>query len=127
MFTNILPQFIFVLIAASLSLYFLPGKTLAEFISGKNIYISILIAALLGSIAFMPGFIVYPLSGILLSKGVPYAVLSAFTVALMNVGVLTLPIEKKYFGFKLSVIRNTYFFFVSIIIALTTGLFYGEL
>ncbi len=54
----------------------------------------------------MPGFIAFPLSGILLSKGVPYMVISAFTTTLMIVGVLSYPVEKAYFGTKVTIMRN---------------------
>ena len=54
-------------------------------------------------------------------------VLSAFTTTLMMVGVLTYPIEKEYFGMKITVIRNIISFFIAIIVALVTGIFFGEM
>ncbi len=53
-------------------------------------------------------------------------VLSAFTTTLMMVGVLTYPIEKEYFGMKVTVIRNVISFFIAIIVALVIGIFFGE-
>lgn len=126
MFVKILPQFIIVLIAISLALYILPENKLVKLLSGKNIYISIFFAVALGSLALFPGFIIFPLSGILVSKGVPYAIISGFTVAVMNVGFLTMPVESKYFGTKMSLIRNVIFVFISIITAFVTGLFFKE-
>jgi uncharacterized membrane protein YraQ (UPF0718 family) len=54
-------------------------------------------------------------------------VLSAFTTTLMMVGVLTVPLEKKYFGMKVTIIRNSASFFIALIVALMTGLFFGEI
>jgi uncharacterized membrane protein YraQ (UPF0718 family) len=63
----------------------------------------------------------------LLDKGVSYMVLSAFTTTLMMVGVFTFPIEKEYFGVKVAIIRNVIGLFVALIVALMTGIFFGEI
>ena len=60
-------------------------------------------------------------------KGVGYMILSAFTTTLMMVGILTYPIEKEYFGVKVSIIRNTISFFITFIVALSIGFFFNEL
>jgi len=54
-------------------------------------------------------------------------VLSAFTTTLMMVGVLTYPIEKEYFGAKVAVIRNLISLFIAFVVALMTGVFFGEI
>ncbi len=38
-------------------------------------------------------------------------VLAAFTTTLMMVGVMTYPVEKEYFGAKVTIIRNLISFF----------------
>jgi len=53
-------------------------------------------------------------------------VLSAFTTTLMMVGIITFPLEKEYFGVKVTVIRNTISFFIALIVAVITGIFFGE-
>ena len=75
----------------------------------------------------MPGFVAFPLCGILLKKGVHYMVLSAFTTTLMMVGILSYPIEKQYFGVKVTIIRNIISFLIALVVAAMTGLFFGEL
>ena len=75
----------------------------------------------------MPGFIVFPLCGILLNKGVSYMVLSAFTTSLMMVGILTYPIEKEYFGAKVTIARNIISLITALIVAVSIGFFFGEL
>ncbi|MGQ9534975.1 MAG: hypothetical protein ACUVTF_07070 [bacterium] len=81
------------------------------------------IAAVLGSVALIPMFITYPLAAILLKGGVSYQVLAVFITTLLMVGVLTLPIEVKYFGLKVSIIRNILSFIGALIIGLVIGLF----
>jgi uncharacterized membrane protein YraQ (UPF0718 family) len=125
-FINILPAFLTMLILVSVILYLVPDKVISNCLGNNNKFVSMIFASVLGSITLMPGFIAFPLCGILLKKGVPYMVLSAFTTTLMMVGVLTYPIEKEYFGVKVTVIRNTISFFIAIIVALMTGIFFGE-
>ncbi len=125
-FLKILPAFIEMLILVSLVLYLVPDRFIAEYLSSKKIFTATLVASLIGSITFMPGFIVFPLCGILLKKGVPYMVLSAFTTTLMMVGVLTFPVEKSYFGVRVAIVRNLISFLIAMIVAIATGIFFGE-
>ena len=74
----------------------------------------------------MPGFIAYPLSGVLVERGVMYMVVAGFVTTLMMVGVLTYPVEKEYLGVKATVIRNSVSFVIAAVIALAMGMAYGE-
>ncbi len=60
----------------------------------------------IGSIALIPGFIAYPLAGILRQNGASTPVLAAFITSLMMVGVLTLPVEARFFGWRVALQRN---------------------
>lgn len=126
-FLNILPAFISMLIAVSVILYLIPDRTIIRYLGNENLFLGVLAASLLGSVTLMPGFIAFPLSGILLSKGVAYMVLSAFTTTLMMVGVMTYPIEKEYFGVKVTILRNIISVGIAVFVALMTGLYFGEL
>jgi hypothetical protein len=53
--------------------------------------------------------------------------IGAFVSSLMMVGVVTFPIEKTYFGIKLTVLRNALAFLFSIVVALGIGYVMGEL
>ena len=118
---------VLILILVSLLLYFLPGDAIADYLNNDNLLISFLLALLLGAIAMLPGFIAFPLSGILKANDVPYLVISAFTSSLMMVGILTFPVEKKYFGFKVALLRNIISLLTAAIVALVTGLFFREI
>jgi hypothetical protein len=43
------------------------------------------------------------------------------------VGVLTYPVERAYFGARVTVIRNALSFLTALVVAAATGLFFGEL
>lgn len=126
-FINILPAFLIMLILISFTLTFISDKIILKYLSHNNKYIATGIASLIGSITILPGFIAFPLCGILLKKGVYYMVLSAFSTTLMMVGFLTFPLEKKFFGIKVTIIRNVISFFIALLTALITGLFFGEI
>lgn len=123
---SILTAFSVMLVLAAVILFFLPDEVIFRYLGGHNRYTGMLLASLIGAIALMPGFIVFPLCGLLLEKGVSYMVLSAFTTSLMMVGFLTYPIEKQYFGAKVTLVRNTAGFLTALFVAIVTGLFFGE-
>jgi len=126
-FKKIFPTFITMLILVSIILFLFPDEVISNFLGNSSKFISVLLASFIGSITLMPGFVAFPLSGILLTKGVPYMVLSAFTTTLMMVGIITFPLEKEYFGVKATVIRNTISFFIALVVAAMTGIFFGEI
>jgi len=127
MFMNLLPAFLAVLIGVALVLTLLPKETLEKWMGSGSGPLGFIIAAVLGSIALIPGFVAYPLSAVLLKNGVSYPVLSVFITTLMMVGIVTLPIEKKYFGWKIAISRNVLSFIGAIIIGTLMTLLWGVL
>lgn len=120
---KLLPSFLSIIILVSVFLGLIPQETLIAYLGKESGMLGMAIAALLGSIALIPGFIAYPLGAMLLRNGVSYAVIAVFITTLMMVGVLTLPIEIKYFGVKASLLRNG----LSLIGALLIGIIIGVL
>jgi len=116
-FLKILPTLLSVIIIISIALFFVSDKFLMEYLgkeAGFGAYIS---AAAIGSVSLLPGFIAYPVAGILVQSGVSYSVIAVFITTLMMVGILTIPIEARYFGLKTTIIRNA----LSFIGAITVG------
>lgn len=122
----ILPAFLIMLILTSIALFIFPDTMLLDLFGGDDRLRGVFFAAVIGSLTLVPGFIAFPICGILLSKGVPYMVLSAFTTTLMMVGVLTFPVEKEYFGVRVTIIRNIISFCIALLVAAVTGVFFGE-
>ena len=126
-FVKVLPPFLLMLTLVSIALTFIPDGLIMKLLGVQNRLFGMTIATILGSVTLMPGFIAFPLCGILLKKGVPYMVLSAFSTSLMMVGVLTYPLEKAYFGSKVTIARNLISLVIAIIVAIATGFFFGEI
>ena len=123
MFLNILPALLNVLILVSVFLYVVPGPVLTRWLGRGTGWIGIGTAAALGSISLIPGFIAFPLGAILVKSGVSYQVVAVFITTLMMVGVLTLPLEARYFGLKVSIIRNVLSFCGALLVGLLMGIF----
>lgn len=126
-FLKLLPPFLTMLSLVALILTALPSEVFVRYLGGDNLALTTGAAALLGSISLMPGFIAFPLSGLLLKQGVPYIVLAAFTTTLMMVGVVTFPIEQHYMGTKITLVRNLMSLLTALAVALIIGLYFGEL
>jgi len=123
MFLNILPALLTVLILVSVFLYAVPAPKLTAWLGRGSGWTGVFSAALLGSISLIPGFIAFPLGAILVRSGVSYQMIAIFITTLMMVGILTLPLEAKYFGWRVSILRNTLSFFGALLIGLLLGIF----
>ncbi len=124
-FNKILPSYLVMLIVISLILL-ISQKFIVQYLGQKNIVLGTLTGVLIGSVTMMPGFIAYPLAGILMKEGVPFIILGGFVASLMLVGVVTYPVEKEYFGKRVTIMRNVLGFIISLGIAVGIGIFYGE-
>lgn len=126
-FIKVAPAFIQIVMAASIILYLVPAELITTCLGRDNRWVATLGAAGLGSILLLPGFIAFPLAGMLLSQGAAYMVLSALTSSMMMVGLVTIPLERIYFGLKVTLWRNLLGLVIALSVALVTGLVFGEL
>lgn len=125
-FRGIAPMFLVMLVLVSISLYLLPNDAIREYLGEEDLLKGMGIAMFLGSLALMPGFIVFPMCGILREQGVPYMVISSFTTTLMMVGLISLPVEKAYFGMRTALIRNGLGLLIALVVSFATGLVFAE-
>jgi uncharacterized membrane protein YraQ (UPF0718 family) len=125
-FRKILPDYLKILIFVAVILFF-SESLIAEYLGQDNTFLGMVIGLVLGSVTIMPGFIAYPLAGVLVEKGVLYMIVAAFVTTLMMVGLLTYPLEKEYLGVRATLLRNGGSFLIAVIISLTIGFCYGEI
>ncbi len=124
-FEYILPQLLSILIIISLALSFLSNETITMLLGSRSGVWGTLIAAVIGSITLMPGFVAFPLAAALLKSGAGYAQIAAFVSTLMMVGIITLPLEIKTFGRRAAVVRNIAGFVFSLVVAFVMGVVLG--
>ena len=122
MFRNVLFPFLGILILVSVLLYFIPPNVISQYLGANSGVIGFSIAALVGSVTLIPGFISYPIAAGLIQQGASYAVVATFMTTLMMVGVITLPLEIRYFGKKVAITRNVTNFVAAVVIGLVVGL-----
>jgi uncharacterized membrane protein YraQ (UPF0718 family) len=122
MFRNMVIPFLNILILVSLVLYFISPDVITRFLGAGSGLTGFTIAAVVGSITLIPGFISYPIAAGLIQQGASYSVVATFMTTLMMVGVVTLPLEIRYFGKRTAIIRNSLNFVAAIIIGLLVGL-----
>ncbi len=126
-FLRVAPAFVMMLVAVAVVLTLLPKEFVAAALAADNRWVAAAAGLGLGAVTIMPGFVAFPLCGVLREQGALYMVLSAFSTALMMVGFVTFPLERKYLGTKLAVWRNVLALVTAVVVALATGIVFGEL
>ncbi len=120
-FEHILPQLLSILLLIGLVLSILNPQQISSLIGGESGWWGVLLASVLGSITLIPGFIAFPLASALLENGAGYMQIGAFVSTLMMVGVVTMPLEIKFFGKKATYLRNGIAFGFSLFVAMVMG------
>jgi uncharacterized membrane protein YraQ (UPF0718 family) len=118
---GILPQFLSILIIIGIMLAILTPEQISKLLGSESGWVGVLMSAALGSVTLVPGFVAFPLAAALLKSGAGYMQIAAFISTLMMVGVVTLPVEIKYFGKKAAAARNIAALVFSLLVALIIG------
>lgn len=126
-FENILPQFLGVIMLMGIALAALNTETISKLIGSSSGWIGVIICAIIGAITLIPGFVAFPMAAMLLQNGAGYMQIGAFISSLMMVGVVTMPVEIKYFGKKITIWRNVLAFIFSFVVAFVIGKVVGRI
>jgi uncharacterized membrane protein YraQ (UPF0718 family) len=105
-FEGILPQFLVVLVLVAVLLAVLDTATISRFLGSNSGLLGVLGASLIGAITLIPGFVAFPAAAALLKDGAGATQIAAFVSSLMMVGIVTLPMEMRYFGKRAALLRN---------------------
>ena len=108
-FEKILPFLLAVLLLIGAALSVLDAETISRLLGAESGAAGMLAAAAVGCITLIPGFVAFPLAASLLRAGAGYGQIAMFLSTLMMVGVVTLPLEAKYFGRRTALKRNALF------------------
>ncbi|AKB45219.1 permease [Methanosarcina vacuolata] len=114
-FSSLLPEVLSIMMFVGISLAILSPETISRLIGAESGPFGIAVALIAGSVTLIPSFVTFPLGAALLKDGAGYAQIAAFVSTLMAVGVMTLPVEIKYFNRYTAVLRNISALLVSII------------
>ncbi|MFT9497729.1 permease [Anaerosolibacter sp.] len=120
-FENILPELLGIIMLVGLMLAIVNPEVVSKIIGVESGWLGVILSAVIGAITLIPGFVAFPTAALLLQNGAGYMQIAAFVSTLMMVGVITAPVEMKYFGKKLTILRNTTAFIFSFIVAYIIG------
>ena len=126
-FENILPQFLGVIVLVGMVLAVFDAELISKIIGSESGWYGTIVSAVIGAITLIPGFIAFPTASMLLNNGAGYMQIGAFVSTLMMVGVVTIPVEIKYFGKRLTITRNILAFLFSFVVAYIIGKVAGGL
>lgn len=121
-FENILPEFLVVILLVGVMLAVLNTETISKLIGADSGWMGVALAASVGAITLIPGFVAFPMAALLLQGGAGLMQIGAFVSSLMMVGIVTMPVEIKYFGKKITILRNIIGFVFSFVVAYIIGL-----
>ncbi|MDR7000172.1 hypothetical protein [Neobacillus niacini] len=105
-FRNFLPDMLSIMLFVGLSLSILTPSFISSIIGEKSGLIGIVYSTLIGSIALVPSFVVFPLGHTLIQNGAGLPQVAVLMSTLMSVGITTLPMEQKIFGRSFAYSRN---------------------
>jgi uncharacterized membrane protein YraQ (UPF0718 family) len=120
-FENILPLLLTILLIIGIILSILSPQVISKILGQQSGFMGLIFAAIIGSCIVIPGFVTFPLAADLLKSGAGMTQIIVFISTSVMVGVLTIPIEIKYFGKKTTYIRNLMALGFSFIIAAVMG------
>lgn len=120
-FENILPQMLGMISFIGIIIAFLNPEVISSIIGSSSGWLGVVIASMVGSITLIPAFVAFPMAAILLQNGAGYMQLSAFLSTLTMVGIITLPLEIKFFGKKFAALRNSLAFIFAFFVAFVMG------
>ncbi|PIU28895.1 MAG: permease [Candidatus Hydromicrobium americanum] len=124
-FKNILPMLLGIITVIGLMLAILDPEIIKKIIGEKSGALGVLLSSIVGSVTLLPGVVAFSTAALLLSSGAGYIQIAAFVQTLMMVGIVTLPMEIKYFNKKIAILRNAISFILSIGVAYLIGFILG--
>ncbi len=118
---NLLPMMLVIIVLIGLIFGFIPPEMIRNYLGSNDSILQIVLASIFGAITMIPSLVALPLAGSLIEAGASYTPVAAFITTLTMVGFITLPIELKELGKKITILRNVFAFIFAIIISLIIG------
>jgi len=118
---NLLPMMLVIIVLIGLIFGFIPPEMIRNYLGSNESILQIVLASLFGAITMIPSLVALPLAGSLIEAGASYTPVAAFITTLTMVGFITLPVELKELGKKITILRNVFAFIFAIIISLIIG------
>ena len=118
---SLAPWMIGIIVVIGIMLSFIPPEVIEQYLGGEMTFYQVAGAALVGTVSFIPNLVSLPLAGSLIESGASYTPIAAFFTTLTMVGFITLPLELKELGKKITIWRNIFAFIFALLISFAVG------
>ena len=118
---SILPTFLAVFGLVGLFEVFVPPSLIEQWMGAASGAQSLLVGAAVGSVAAGPPPTAFPIAASLLRGGAWMPAVGAFIASWVLVGIASLPLEAKTFGWRFALLRNGLSFLAAMAIGLGMG------
>ncbi|WP_046173584.1 hypothetical protein [Domibacillus indicus] len=117
MFRNVLPDLLAIMLFVGLTLSLLTPSLISSIIGENSGLPGMVYSTIIGSIAIVPSFIVFPLGHTLVENGAALPQVAVLMSTLMSVGLASLSMEQKTFGHRFAYARNVSALVMSLLFA----------
>ncbi|MGA4722046.1 hypothetical protein [Fictibacillus nanhaiensis] len=117
MFRKVLPDLLAIMLFVGLTLSLLSPDLISSVIGENSGLLGMVYSTILGSVALVPSFIVFPLGRTLVQNGAALPQVAVLMSTLMSVGLATLTMEQKIFGRSFAYARNASAIIMSLLFA----------
>jgi uncharacterized membrane protein YraQ (UPF0718 family) len=121
MFHNVLPDLLAIMLFVGVALSLLTPSIISYIVGENSGLLGILYSTIIGSIALVPSFIVFPIGHTLVENGAALPQVAVLMSTLMSVGLVTLTMEQKMFGRCFAFARNISAIIMSLLFAFIIG------
>ncbi len=122
---GVLPLFFAILLCMGFLLAFVDESVIRQVVGKESGMLGIALSGLIGSVTLIPAFAAYPAAAELLRVTGGYAQITMLITSLMMVGIVTLPMESRFFGLKAALWRNGLGLVYSFALAVFMGAVFG--
>ena len=122
---GVLPLFVAILLCMGFLLAFVDESVIRQAVGKESGMAGIALSGLIGSVTLIPAFAAYPAAAELLRVTGGYAQITMLITSLMMVGLVTLPMESRFFGLKAALWRNGLGLVYSFALAVFVGAVFG--
>jgi len=122
---GVLPLFFAILLCMGLLLSFVAESTMRQALGQESGMTGIILSGIIGSVTLIPAFAAYPAAAELLRVTGGYAQITMLLTSLMMVGIVTLPMESRFFGLRAALWRNGLGLVYSFALAVFIGAVFG--
>lgn len=120
-FLSVLPHLLSILFLVGFLLTAFDSETIQSVIGAESGFKGMFISSLVGTIALIPVLVAFPVASELLKNGAGLMQIAVFISTLTTVGFVTMPLESKFLGKKVTLLRNILFFLFAFLVAFIIG------